>query len=158
MAITITLYSVTDDPRKLDKTLGNAVATISSVEPLDPCDILYPSFILNWNSARFTANYCKVSVPFDRYYFITSTEMLTGQRVLIKCGIDVLKTYSSSIKNCFGTMVRSQAVGKPTLIPDGKYPIHTNNLTVDVLNFDSTPFERDPAAPYLLTTIGGDST
>lgn len=152
--MTLTFYNVGDAPNVVNKTLGDGV-TVNDVHPVENCDMLNPSFILNQSTAANTYNYVYVSA-FGRYYFITDRQLLRGNRVLINCAVDVLYTYGTSIKACSGTVLRSESIGAPTLIPDSKLPIQTNKLKVDCDNFALTPF--DPVSTtyqFILTTIGG---
>lgn len=162
MALTVTLYNVTDNPKKVNKTLGSAVHTFSSnVQPTDPCDILNPSFILNYGSTGATdisANYCVVGSPFNRNYFIKGSKILTGGRMQIDCTVDVLTTYADGINAANATIIRSAKIGHPTLVADSKLPVWTNERTTYIDNFSDTPFGATITKPYILTTIGGTNT
>jgi hypothetical protein len=47
MAFSIRLYNVSDDPRKLNKTLTGELL-VNSVKPTDIVDLMNPSFILDY--------------------------------------------------------------------------------------------------------------
>lgn len=152
--MTLTFYNISDAPNVVNKTLGTGT-NVENVHPVENCDMLNPSFILNNSTAASTYNYVYVSA-FGRYYFITGRQLLRGNRVIITCAVDVLYTYASSIKACTGTVLRSESIGAPSMIPDSKLPIQSNNLMVDADNFGATPFSPILAThPFILTTIGG---
>ena len=156
--MTITLYKVSCAPNTVDKTdfLSDAY-TLSQCRPNEPCDILSPSIVLSYVANLETYNY--VYIPeFHRHYFITGISLLSGKRAVINCGVDVLHTYHTAIKNCSGTVLRSESIGKPTMIADSKLPIHTNERTIDAINFPDTPFTREVGSHFILTTIGGTPT
>ena len=155
MALTVTLYNVTDNPKKVNKTLGSAVLTLSNnVQPTDPCDILNPSFIITYPSNIGTFNYCTVSSPFNRNYFVTDIAVLTGGRMRISCNVDVLTTYAGSIKECVGTFTRSEDP-RDYHIHDNKFPL-TGDMKSKSTLF-STIFTATEDRNYLLTVVGGGS-
>lgn len=126
--MTVTLYTCTDDPRKLDKTI-TAIGTAISAEPTDDCSIINPRLILTYNSNRLTCNYFYIS-DFSRYYFVTGMTVMPGGLIDLTGKIDVLKTYSASIKACDATIIRSESVSGPTQYPDNKLPILPNRFDV----------------------------
>lgn len=153
--MTLTFYTISDAPNVVNKTIGEGTA-IQNCNPVEPCDMLNPSFIMEQGTAAASANYVKIPVFDNRYYFITDRTLLSGHRIMITCAIDVLYTYASSIKACTGTVLRSESIGVPSMIPDNKLPIQSNNLMVDADNFGATPFSPILAThPFILTTIGG---
>lgn len=161
--MTITFYQSPDDPRKVNKTM-NAVgggeqtlsATVNNTD--DTISLLNPAFIVASNSNYFSATHIKVAAMGNRYYYINNITLMTGGKMLISCSIDVLKTYATSIISCKGTILRSESVGNPTMIIDGRLPIQTNNRIIDCDNFPDTPFTLGAnVSPYILSTIGGSS-
>lgn len=155
--MTLTFYTITDAPNVINKNIGNGTS-IQNCNPVEPCDMLNPSFIMEQGTAAASANYVYVPV-FSRYYFITGRTLLSGHRLMITCAVDVLYTYASNIKACTGTVLRSESIGKPSMIPDSKLPIQSNNLIIDADNFPSTPFDPITATyPFILTTIGGTAS
>lgn len=159
MSLTLTLYNVTDNPKKVNKTLGDPVYTFNdNVKPTDPCDLLNPSFIIDYDVGPISANYCIVGTPFNRNYFITDVEMLTGGRKKLICSVDALTTYAAGITAANATVIRSSKIGHPTLVADSKLPVWTNERTTFIDNFPDTPFGTTITNPYILTTIGGTNT
>lgn len=156
--MTIVLYNISCAPNVVNKSsfLGDPL-TITNVRPNDPCDMLNPSIILDWFDGIESYNYVYIST-FDRYYFITGVTLTSGKRCVMSCAVDVLHTYHADIVKCTGTVLRSESIGKPTMISDSKLPIHTNERTIDSINFPETPFTRTVGSHYILTTIGGSAS
>lgn len=159
MALTLTLYNVSDNPKKVSKDLGDPVYTFNNnVKPTDPCDLLNPSFIIDYDVGPISANYCIVSAPFSRNYFITDVEMLTGGRKKLICSVDALTSWQSGIKSCVGTFTRSENP-RDYHIRDSKFPL-TGDMKSKALLFN-TIFTADdgpaltPYHNYILTVVGG---
>lgn len=153
--MTIDFYNCADANNVIDKTLTDKV-TVSTVQPVEPCDFLNPSFIMNKSATTTGKNYCYIGAPLSRHYFVTGYELLTGGRVLVKCSIDVLKTYASGIGASTGTVLRAE---KPIskALHDNKYPLAPNMDVVNIL-YPETPFDYtsgDGYYNYLLTVVGG---
>lgn len=146
-----TFYTVTDAPNVLNKTLDNGHTT--NCEPVEPCDFLNPVLVMNKHSDVMTANYVSISSPLNRKYFITGKSLLSGNRVMITCAVDVLTTYADSIKECFGTFTRSEHP-KNKYIKDNKYPLTCDMLSKSAL-FPKTPFTAANGRNYILTVVGG---
>lgn len=135
MAFSATLYNNSDDPKVLSKTLSGGTP-ISSIVPTEACDILSPTFILNYNSAYTTCNYIVVGAPFNRSYFITDMKIDIGKKIVISCAVDVLETYKDSIKDCMACVTRNEGIGKPTYVPDNKLPIDPNQKYLKSVLFE----------------------
>jgi len=105
MAFSIRLYNVSDDPRKLNKTLGEYLP-VENVRPTDIVDLMNPSFILDYKESYTTKNYLYAAAPFDRYYFITDMKIDIGKKIIISCSADVLYTYRDDIKRINANVVR----------------------------------------------------
>lgn len=125
MSFSATLYNCSDDPRKAEKTLSSGIL-VTSIVPTEACDILNPTFILNYNSSYTTCNYIVVGAPFNRSYFITDMKIDIGKKIEISCSVDVLQTYWDSIKECVACVTRNEGIGKPTYVPDDKLPLDSN--------------------------------
>lgn len=125
MSFSATLYNNSDDPKKLSKNLTGGL-TVSSITPTESCDILSPTFILNYNSSYTSCNYIVVGAPFNRSYFITDMKIDIGKKIIINCAVDVLETYKLSIKNCIACVTRNEGIGEPTYVPDDKLPLDPN--------------------------------
>jgi len=105
MAFTVKLYNVSDDPRKLNKTLTGE-AEITNVRPTDIADLMNPSFILNYDENYTTKNYLWAAAPFNRFYFITDMKIDIGKKIVISCAVDVLYTYKENISTLEVNVIR----------------------------------------------------
>ena len=157
MKLTLNLYNTVDDPRVVNKTV-TAVATVTA-DPTDNVSILNPSFLIEYSSAYLAANYCYVEL-FGRYYYIRNMSVVKGNRILIECAVDVLKTYATALTDCVCIATRSESIGEPTEIPDKNLPIDPNREDIYSIVFDRDPFNIDLNAEgvkcWQLTTNGGD--
>lgn len=155
--MTVTFYNVSAAPNVLNKELGTGTV-LSTCQPVEPCDYLNPSFIMDKSTTTAGANYCQIGEPINRYYFITDTQLLTGNRVLVSCAVDVLKTYADKIINCIGTFTRAEHP-KGKYIADSKYPL-TGDMESESTLFDYTPFTLGDSNThnYILTVVGGGNS
>lgn len=156
MKLTLNLYNTVDDPRVVNKTV-TAVATVIA-EPTDNISILTPAFLIEYNSAYLAANYCYVAL-FSRYYYIRNISVVKGNRILIECAVDVLKTNATGLTDCECIVTRSESIGTPSQIPDNNLPIDPNREEIKSIIFDRDPFNIDAintAKCWQLTTNGGE--
>lgn len=87
----ISIGICTDDARKISKTMSSAVS--KTVRVKEPCDVMAPVFLLEYNSAYLAYNYCSA---FGRYYFMEpATE--PGGLMRLQCREDVLMSHASQI-------------------------------------------------------------
>ena len=103
MSMNIEIKKTYDDRTKLDKTLTNLKTLTGDLK--DPTDILNPVVTVKatdggtfYNYIRKEANYAYIPV-FGRYYFINDIEIVNGDCVRFHMHEDVLKSFSSAIKN-----------------------------------------------------------
>lgn len=150
--MTVTFYKVTDDPKKIDKTLGTPIGTAQGY-PLDPTaivDLLNPTIVVEYNTAFLNANYCYIDT-FDRYYWC-SFGVNTAGRTVVECRIDYLMSFAASIKNCPATIVRAE-LSSPTYVPDKELPIDPNRIWIEGHDLDGEQvLFPDTYYPYLLIT------
>lgn len=135
MSFSAVLYNNADDPKVLGKSLSGGTP-VNSIVPTEACDILNPTFILNYNPSYTTCNYIVVGAPFNRSYFITDMKIDIGKKIVISCAVDVLETYKDSIKNCMACVTRNEGIGKPTYVPDDKLPIDPNQKYLKSVLFE----------------------
>ena len=116
--MTVKFYSISDDRKVVDKSLidsgvnANLLKTCSSVHYKDDVDILNPILEIAYDALLTSANYVYVQ-DWGRYYYIN--DITTGMnRLFFKCHVDVLKTYSSDIKQlqCIVERQESKSKGK----------------------------------------------
>ena len=84
--MTIKLYNMLDDKDNIEKTITNeTVVTAVMVNT----DIVNPQ--LKLSATYINKNY--VYIPdFNRYYYVTKTDTLTAQHIVLSCHTDVLYT------------------------------------------------------------------
>lgn len=150
MAFTIQLYNVSDDPRKLNKTLGTPIE-VTNVRPTDIVDLMNPSFILDYNESYTTKNYLYAAAPFDRYYFITDMKIDIGKKIVISCAVDVLYTYREDIEKINANVVRSEKFTEAYL-PDPEYKVKSGFQNYSYV-WPLSPFVQTPK--YVLNVMGG---
>lgn len=144
MSFSATLYNNSDDPRKAEKTLSSGIL-VASIVPTEACDILNPTFILNYNSSYTTCNYIVVGAPFNRSYFITDMKIDIGKKIEISCSVDVLSTYWANIKGNEVNVVRQENLKEPYL-PDSEYKTYTDFAPY---NYIATGVEGSDPSIYL---------
>lgn len=154
----MTLYKTADDRRRIGKSLTDGFG-INDIEIKQDTNILNPSIIIKYFSGVMTYNYCYISI-FDRYYYITNINVLSGGRVELVCEVDVLNTYATSIKALSAILVRG-SVGTPTMIIDNRLPIkQTKN--VKTYEFSGGDFNIDIATKlsnnFVLNIMGGGAS
>lgn len=152
--ITAIAYTCTSDPKYVTKQLTRIVNL--SMQPITPVDILSPDFKVNFNQARYSINYIYVAA-WGRYYY-ASIELLDGNSCILHCKVDPLMSYAAGIRSCSGVVVRSESIGKPTYIPDGKLPIAPGEVTMTSIRFEGSPFATGvqsmvPLYPYAVLSI-----
>lgn len=154
----MTLYKTADDRRRIGKSLTDGFG-INDIEIKRDTNILNPSIIIKYFSGIMTYNYCFISI-FNRYYYITNINVLSGGRVELVCEVDVLNTYATNIKALSTILVRG-SVGAPTMIIDNRLPIkQTKN--VKTYEFSGGDFNIDIATKlsnnFVLNIMGGGAT
>lgn len=146
--MTITIGSTSDDRRTLHKSFSG---TDINVQLKQPCDILNPVFILDYNAGLLSSNYLHCP-DFNRYYFINNINLLPGHRMELTCSVDVLMSYASQIDAINCVVTRQQYSGL-TLVPDTGIMVQNYN-PIYIYNF---PNSFDVAfGSYILQVIGGD--
>ena len=152
------LYKTADDRRRIGKSLTDGFR-LNDIEIKQDTTILNPSIIIKYFSGVMTYNYCYISV-FDRYYYISNINVLSGGRVELICEVDVLNTYASEIKALSAILTRG-SIGSPTMIIDNRLPIkQTKN--VKTYEFSGGDFNIDIATKldnnFVLNIMGGGSS
>ena len=144
----ITIGTTSDDKRVLHKSFSGSNI---NVQLKQPCDILNPVFILDYNANMVSANYLHCA-DFNRYYFINNINLLPGHRMELTCSVDVLMSYASQIDAINCVVMRQQHSGL-TLVPDTGIMVQNYN-PVYIYNF---PISFDVAfGSYIIQVIGGD--
>ena len=120
--MTIKLYNISDDPKKLEKTLtdegtGKNLIDTYTVNMKGGGDVLNPVFTLS-GADLHAANYCYIA-RFGRYYFCECSVNPAGVWT-IKCHVDVLMSHATQLKALTVTLDRSETIFNGYL-PDPEY-------------------------------------
>lgn len=137
--VSLFLYTVTDDPRTVDKTLDNQTSLQLSGILRVPTDVLNPVVTIDYDPASTvtTYNYAYI-VDLRRYYFIADYKIVNNKLVELSLKVDVLKTYSTEIK-ALPAFVERNEYEYDELIEDVQMPtVFTKTQTQQVLPSDST--------------------
>ena len=129
MAIGVSFYLCTDDPRKLDKSMSG-IGSATALSPLEPISNLEVRMKIDYQEALMSANYFLAD---GKYYKITDRKRLPagGEEIIGK--VDVLKTYSGAIKAAECICERSSSMCSADFA-DNKFNIKQNYIT-QVKNF-----------------------
>ena len=141
--MTINLYNISDDPRKIVKTLGTATAL--------QCELVYPSDLLNptirISATNWSASLNYMYIPdFARYYYITEVTYENGGAVTIQGRVDPLMSYSSSILGLSVNVVRQETGGLTNIVD--------NQITVTPKQ--DVSFVKSMATPFNIRTSGSE--
>lgn len=136
MDITITLYSTSDEPNKVEKTLSTNSFVITG-KLKEEQDITAPAItiaipILSTGVPAtdiFQWNYAYISQPFKRYYFITGFDTGLNNLVTIYFEEDYLMSWKTNIYN-LSPLVTRQATEYNPMLFDGDIPI---NMIPDIV-------------------------
>jgi hypothetical protein len=119
------IYDCSSNKNTVDKVLTSPI-TISNVKPYEPLDELEGYIIIDYTPDKDgyrTKNYAEY---LGNYYFITDRELLIGGKMKLRLRMDVLMSFSASIKNCPAIASRS-TIGNPyifdPMIPTQSYEI-----------------------------------
>ena len=155
--MTVNLYSTTDDPKKLIKSITQIGSSITC-KPGEPCSILTPTIILNYDDTYISANYAYISA-WGRYYFLNPPIMLTGRRLQFNGSVDPLMSWHQNILDIDCTVVRSESVGV-NYMPDSKLPVDPSRSFVEGILFPNDPLTPDTTDSYfyVLTVNGGSGS
>lgn len=103
--MTINLYNCTAENEVVDKTSYMSGNVSTSCEMVNT-DVLNP--VLKLSSNFLDKNYVLIPDFENRYYFVSSIEMLRGGHMLMNCHIDVLMTYRAYILQTTCNIVRQE--------------------------------------------------
>lgn len=134
----LTLYKMTENPLKVSKN-PIQIGTAKTLTPTGEISIENPVFLIDFNSSFLPCNYCYCS-DFGKYYFV-QISLEVGGKIKLMCEEDYLNTWKTAIYNAKGIILRSESIGKSTMIPDNKLPIDPNRYEIKSIKF---PFEFEP--------------
>lgn len=147
--MTIKFYKISDDHRKVTKTLGTAVASLSGSLKADT-SILEPVIEVAYNSSILTSNYMYIDA-FARYYYITNITA-GAQRLYVHGKVDVLKTYDTDIRKMKALIERTEQESKANQYLNDPAFKALNYKIISTVPFKGSPFEGHDS---LILTTGG---
>ena len=156
MALAITFYNNFSDNRTVNKNITSVMS--GSVYLYEDSSIVNPVVRLDYDDAVLPEmNYAYIPA-WNRYYYITDIAALVGGGMRIAMTCDVLMTYKGTILNSEQTVIRSESIGKPTMIPDENLPLAPYK-DMKVIIFEGGYFNLNTANHntynFLLNVAGG---
>ena len=139
----------------INKNIDNDI-TYNNIILKEPCDIIRPHIILNYNSNIVGKNYCYI-VQWQRFYYIENITFLEGQRIEISLMSDPLMTFKNAILNSTQNIIRAEEIGR-TYINDTSYPILPQTKT-EIIKMDSDLLNvnqlTENSINYVINVAGG---
>lgn len=147
MAITMSLYQVTDDLNVMGKTIPAATST-HTIKLKDGCSIDKPVVTFSSQaSALAPLNYAYIDT-FLRYYYIVDRKSLVNGVMELTLESDVLQSFMQSIKAAPATITRQQNSTQGYLNDSGY-----NALAYEKVMYRKFPNALDDFS-YILMTVG----
>lgn len=106
--VAIDLYQYTGRENTVNKTLTDPTTIVGFMR--ESVNILQPVVRLQ-HTGTFNHNYCFVR-ELNRYYFITSYNVIDTNQIELRLRIDVLKTYEDAIMAATGTVIERSDANK----------------------------------------------
>lgn len=100
----VKLYKITDDPRKLEKSVGSPIATPSGTVR-GTVDILRPEILVTGN--QIDCNYAYIEDFGARWYYIEERNIVRDGLTVLNLRVDVLMSWAEYIKKCPAVCARS---------------------------------------------------
>ena len=140
------IYKTLDNPNVLNKTLVDGITVNGNFRSeLNNLDITIEIEYTNISNV-FNGNYNYVYISeLNKYYFITSFDIINKDIISLNLHIDVLMTYKLDILNSYGLVVK----GNNTNMYYPNIPKTTKQI-IRKIEFNN-PFGNSPC--YILTTI-----
>ena len=120
----INLYNCTAENEVVDKSIYLTGSVSTNCEMVNT-DVLNP--VLKLSSNFLDKNYVLIPDFENRYYFVSSIEMLRGGHMLMNCHIDVLMTYKPYILQTSCNIVRQENANSGTLT-DSFYSVNNRKI------------------------------
>ena len=111
----VNLYVTTSDREKLTKALGST-QTYSCVMK-DTVNVLRPTVRIQTADNLSGYNYARIE-RYGRYYYVNAIRTTPNGYWEIDLEVDPLMTYANSIKQCYGTITRSETLFNGYLIDE----------------------------------------
>lgn len=140
-------YLVTDDKRKLEKSLANVKKSDVGIIYKDATERIKPIIILDYDESLKDANYVYLTDK-NSYYYIDGSPIIDGKRVILKLMQDARMTHKTLIRQQIATITRNEKVGTyNSYLPDNKYKV----LTYETVTCKMFPNAMDNDSVILMT-------
>ena len=145
--MTVIFYKYNDIKNKINKTLENGL-TVNDVVIQNDFDITAFELLIKNSNFSSEYNYCYIQ-DLGRYYFIESVEKMNGTIYRIRVSVDVLKSFSTQIKNINAVITKSEN-------PDDNFVDceKSENYSSEVINL--TDNFNHSGNLILVTSLGGE--
>lgn len=148
--VNVNLYQYSGKNNVINKSLTQTPQTATGVM-IEPFDVVHPKIKFRCEPP-FTYNYLYIA-ELNRYYFVTNTEILNANTVLLSLQLDVLKTYATDILNATGTITAKENANAYLNTRDN---IHDVRPITEKLTFsENTPF--DETGVIIMVTLKGNT-
>ena len=144
--MTVIFYTYNGIKNKINKILSSGL-TINDVIIQNDFDITNFDLLIKNSSFNIEYNYCFIP-DLNRYYFIENIEKMNGSIYKIRITVDVLKSFSTQIKNINAIITKSEN-------PDDNFVDceKSENYTSEVINL--TDNFNHSGNLILVTSLGG---
>lgn len=147
MAITMSLYQVSDDPRVMGKNIPTATST-HTITLKDGCSIDKPVVSFSAQASAVAAlNYAYIDT-FQRYYYITDRKSLINGVMELTLESDPLESFKTQIRQRSATITRNQMLRNGYLSDIGY-----NALAYQGVQYKTFPNALEDSS-YILVTVG----
>lgn len=104
--MTITFYKTVSSENQIQKVLTDSKTFTGTFK--NDLGILNPKIIISDSDYLILDfNYCFIH-ELNRYYFVKNITILSNNRFLIDCKIDVLKSYADDLQHCTGRIIECE--------------------------------------------------
>lgn len=142
----ITFFECNSPVIMVDKVVENGITVNGKLR--ENSSILTPSFNIE-SDVIPSFNYCYIP-QFNRYYYITDITSVNSKIVRIECKVDVLKSFSTDIKNSLGKT--KQAIKNNGYYEKTEIGVEVRKDTEKV-DFPNKPFDENGS--IILVAING---
>lgn len=150
--MTINFYTVEDDPRTVEKSLGNSIHS-PDANIFGSCSVKNPVLILAYDSILLSANYFEIP-DWHRFYFMGEPTLSPGGRCVVQGRVDVLMSNKDDILKLDAYCSRCESKFERYAVDSA--PLSLVTTTVTNLQFSNHPFSAPGTLrQYLLTVKGG---
>ena len=149
----IDLLLTSDNFIKAKKTFQTIENDVNAT-PTAPINELEPTVIVDYSENYLKANYIYID-SYKRYYKILEKVSDIGKKIKFVCTVDSVTSWIDFLQQCDITVLRNEGVGKPTNIPDNKFPVIPNDETITQTVAVNNELSPNHEYCYVLTCIGG---